>query len=775
MLFGGPGWGLRRLSRWVLGIVLPVVSSASGADTGSGAVEAARQKLGGVRVPFVANTGQTDPAVAYYATTFAGTVFVTREGRIVHSLPGRNATASVGSSSARSAGWSLTETLVGGNARPGGRERASTRVSYIVGNDPSRWRSGLETFESVSLGEVWPGISLDLRAHGKNVEKIFAVEPGADPSRIRVCVEGGRLRVNTDGALVVETGLGDVMFTPPLAFQQRGDVRRPVRVAYELRGKEYGFRLGEYDRSLPVTIDPLVQATYMGGSDLDWIGALAIHPISGDVYVAGETKSTDFPGTAGGAQAGSGGGLDEAFVARLNGALTTLTQATYLGGGNEDVAETLAIHPISGDVYVAGYTKSTNFPGTAGGAQAVLVGGPNAFVARLNAALTALTQATYLGVGDVVADALAIHPTSGDVYVAGYTISTNFPGTAGGAQPANGGGQDGFVARLNASLTTLTQATYLGGGSPDVASALAIHPASGDVYVAGSTNSTNFPGTAGGAQAALGGAQDAFVARLNASLTALTQATYLGGGGNEDVADALAIHPILGDVYVAGHTISTNFPGTAGGAQAANGGGEDAFVARLNTALTTLTQATYLGGSSVDVPRSMAIHPTSGDVYVAGVTFSTDFPGTAGGAQAGSGGGQDDAFVARLNSALTTLNQATYLGGNSYDGADALAIHPASGDVYLAGTTGSTNFPGTPGGAQPARSGSQDGFVARLTVGLVGVEPTPTNTPTRTPTSTPTLAVNIPTTSEGGLLAFGLLLAILGYLLLRGLSSGGSS
>ena len=173
---------------------------------------------------------------------------------------------------------------------------------------------------------------------------------------------------------------------------------------------------------------------------------------------------------------------------------------------------------------------------------------------------------------------------------------------------------------------------------------------------------------------------------------------------------------------------------------------------------------------------------------MAGFTTSTNFPGTTGGAQTALNGGSQDAFVARLSSTLTTLTQATYLGGSGVDRAFALAIHPTSGDVYVAGDTFSTNFPGTTGGAQASNGGSRDAFVARLTVGLVAVEPTPTptstptNTPTSTPTNTPTntpapaaLPVNIPTTSEGGLLAFGLLLAALGYFLLRSLSSGGSS
>ena len=685
-----------------------------------------REQLSRLRIPFVPNAGQTNSAVAFYAPTFAGTVFVTRDGRIVYSLPGKKAAASRRRSAGRKPGWSLTETAVGGRAFPCAGDPAATRVSYFHGNDPARWRSGLETLEDVSLGEVWPGIVLELRAQGRSVEKLFTVQPGADASRIRMSVAGARrLRTDRTGALLASTGPGDVTFTAPVAYQERGGVRREIDVAYDVRGRSYGFRLGAHDPALPVVIDPLLQATYLGGSGNESITGVAIHPTSGDVYVAGWTSSTNFPGTAGGAQPTIGGvvtgglAFADVFVARLNPALTALTQATYLGGSDNDFADALAIHPISGEVYVVGRAASTDFPGTAGGAQAASGGGTDAFVARLNATLTTLGRATYLGgSGSDEAYALTIHPTSGDVYVTGYTTSTNFPGTLGGAQAASGGGDDVFLARLNAALTTLAQATYLGGTGDDDGTAVAIHPTSGEVYVTGNTNTPNFPGRFGAAQDFLAGDDDAFVARLNGTLTALVQSTYLGGSLSDD-ASALAIHPASGEVFVAGSTSSTNFPGTTGGAQTANAGGfDDAFVARLNAALTTLGQATYLGGSGNDSVSALAIQPTSGSVYVAGPTTSTNFPGTTGGAQAASGGG-NDGFVARLNTGLTTLRQATYLGGSDIDNAEALAIHPASGELYVAGATVSTNFPGTAGGAQPAYGGGfSEGFVARLSPDL---------------------------------------------------------
>src|SRR5262249_4396670 len=213
----------------------------------------------------------------------------------------------------------------------------------------------------------------------------------------------------------------------------------------------------------------------------------------------------------------------------------------------------------------------------------------------------------------------------GDVYVAGQTASFDFPGTAAGVQRRLGGGNDVFVARLIEDLTGLEETTFLGGSGDEQALALAIAPTTGDVYVAGFTESADFPGTSGGVQSALRGSADAFVARLNASLTSLDQATYLGGsGGRNEAAGALPIAPASGTVYVSGVTDSVDFPGLAGGAQSVPGGGLfDGFVARLNAGLTTLEQATFLGGDGDETPaRNLAIEPATGDLYVAGRTFS---------------------------------------------------------------------------------------------------------------------------------------------------------
>src|SRR5262249_10734662 len=207
----------------------------------------------------------------------------------------------------------------------------------------------------------------------------------------------------------------------------------------------------------------------------------------------------------------------------------------------------------------------------------------------------------------------------GERCVHGRKDSMRLSGTDGGGGAAldggelDGGLQDGFVARLNASLTALRQATYLGGFAADEGDALAIAPTTSEVYVAGNTSSADFPGTAGGAQSAIAhtfiadNTTDVFVARLRPDLTALDQPTYLGGsctpGASLCVEVPVAMRLTTSDVYVAGVTHSTNFPGTVGGAQSAPGGASDAFVARLSTDLTALHQSTYLGGAGSDTAQ----------------------------------------------------------------------------------------------------------------------------------------------------------------------------
>jgi hypothetical protein len=696
--------------------------------------EAASAKLATLERGWVKNEGQWDQRALFSAPGYFGTTWVTKDGELLHVAIKKEECKekTTKAKTCPTKSWVISERWVDGKVQAiKGEEELGTKVNYFIGNDPSKYKSGLSTYRYVSLGEVWSGVEVKLKATQKTVEKLFYVKPGVDPSKIQVQVDGVKsLKLSKDGEIIIQTDLGDLKLSKPVAWQEKDGKKLPVEVSYKLIDKNrYSFSVAKADPGLPVVIDPILQSTYLGGSGIDDINALAIYPKTGDIYVAGSTMSLDFPKTSGGAQSYYGGGGRDGFVARLNSDLTQIIQSTYLGGSGTDVVNTLAIHPKTGDVYVAGQTYSTDIPNTDGGVQRRHGGGDSdGFISRLNSGLTQIIQSTYLGGSGVdLADALAIHPKTGDVYVAETTNSTYLPRTTGGAQERNRG-YDVYIARLNPDLTQVIQSTYLGGSGGDSAETLAIHSKTGDIYVAGQTSSYNFPKIAYGAQVSYGGGDsDAFISRLNSDLTQIIQSTYFGGSGT-DWCTSLAIHPKTGDIYVAGYTNSTNLPNSTilpnitGGAQESNRGHDDVYVARLNSDLTQIIQSTYLGGSGNDWCKDLAIHPKTGDVYVVGVTFSTNFPTTTGVVQGSCGDKAEefchDAFISRLNSDLTQIIQSTYLGGDGEDSAEALAIHPKTGDIYAAGHTDSADFPKTTGGAQASYGGSEDGFVARLTADL---------------------------------------------------------
>jgi Bacterial Ig-like domain (group 3)/Beta-propeller repeat len=378
-----------------------------------------------------------------------------------------------------------------------------------------------------------------------------------------------------------------------------------------------------------------------------------------------------------------------------------LIYSTYLGGSGNDVGQGVAVDHV-GNAYVTGYTFSTDFP-TKNPLQAANAGLYNAFVAKMNAAGSALFYSTYLGgnFGDE-GSGIAVD-SSGNAYVTGTTASTDFP-TKNPLQPASGGGGDAFVAKINPTGSALVYSTYLGGSDNDDGIGIVVDSAR-NAYVTGDTFSTNFP-TKNPLQAASGSGLDAFVSKINPTGSTLVYSTYLGGSGL-DQGDGIAVDS-AGNAYVVGTTGSTDFP-TKNPLQGANAGGEwDAFVAKINPAGSALVYSTYLGGSGLDGGVSIAVD-SAGSAYVAGNTFSTNFP-TMNPLQSAYGGG-GDIFVAKLNPTGSTLLYSTYLGGSRNDRGGIIALDSAS-SAYVTGSTSSTNFPRK--GSLQNLHGPDDAFVSKL-------------------------------------------------------------
>ena len=242
-------------------------------------------KLSTITIPFIENVGQMERRVSFYARTFGGTVFVTRDGSMVYAFStggGKGHPVCV-----------IKEELLGKEKerRIRGTEPSTCRVNLFIGKDPKGWFKNIRTYNEISLGEVYPGIELRLRAYGRKVEKIFHISPGADPSRIKLLIDGATsLGVTKRGELEAKTPHGSILFSRPKAWQYLNGKRVTVDVSYRVLSSSeekhtYTFSIGSYDRTRPLFIDPIVRSTYLGGGDLDLLFAIAISP-SRDEYLA---------------------------------------------------------------------------------------------------------------------------------------------------------------------------------------------------------------------------------------------------------------------------------------------------------------------------------------------------------------------------------------------------------------------------------------------------------------------------------------------------------
>src|SRR5208283_4844758 len=564
-----------------------------------------------------------------------------------------------------------------------GAEELPGKINYLIGNDPAKWRTNISTYAKVKYQGVYPGVDLVCHSNQGQLEYDFVVAPSMDPKAIRLKFRGaGELRVDRKGDLLLGSGIKEVRFEKPMVYQELAGKKKPVEGSYLLASADQiGFRLGDYDHSQPLVIDPVLSySTYLGGDAAEGY-AIAVDT-AGDAYVTGSAGFTNFP-TANGLQPALGGpNATNAFITKFNSHGSALVYSTYLGGSNLDTGYGIAVD-TAGNAYVTGVTSSANFP-TVNALQATLAGSENAFITKINASGSALIYSTYLGGSGYDAGMGIAVDASGNAYVAGNTGSIDFP-TANALQPTSGGGEDAFVAKINASGSALVYSTYLGGSALENGEAIAVDTA-GNAYVTGQTSSTNFP-TANALQSTSGGGYyNAFVTKINASGSALVYSTYLGGSGS-DGGSGIAVDA-SGNVYVTGNTSSTNFP-TVNALQSTLTGSYVAFVTKCNATGSALIYSTYLGGSGGDQGNGIAVD-ASGNAYVTGITSSFDFP-TANALQSAYAGTYD-AFVSKISPIVVgdftgtfdTFNQRVAPGQSAVYDLTIIPLYGFTGNVMLA-------------------------------------------------------------------------------------------
>ncbi len=566
--------------------------------------------------------------------------------------------------------------------------RVSTRVSYLIGNDPSLWHRDVPVWSGVRYRDLYPGVDLVIGdgAVGAVPWRLEA-RPGADLHAVALRAEGadsitaetGQLKLQVKGRaldVVLPTWLQGGQANPSgsRVTAQAGD----GIFALAQQGAAPAAPASGAGSDAVDAPEDLIYNVSLVGAGADAGTGIAVDYL-GNAYVTGETTSSNFPATVGAYDTTYNGaaGSSDAFVAKYN-AIGTLLWATYLGGTGADMGWDIAV--VTDLAYVVGETSSTDFPGSPGPA------GTDIFVAAFNATGSNIRYTSRLG-GDNFDTGSGIAVEGLNAFVVGTTYSTNLPGT----NCANSSNGNVVVAELG-PLGTPLYTTCLGGSDLDTGSGIAVRDSA--AYVTGESFSLNLPG----GLAAVSG--DILVAQVDA--TGAWTKTALVGGSAEDAGSDIAIDG-LGNIYLAGTTSSAaDFPGTSG-TGAWGGGLNDGVVVKLLSDFTTIDFATYLGGSDEDYPSDIAVDTVQA-LYVGGATFSNNFPVTAS-AYDTTQNGAFDVFAVRIHSSSSALNKVTY---GTYLGA-------ARDDWGLGATTDTGGHIFVTGSKQPSLN-STDAFVAKLKV-----------------------------------------------------------
>ena len=688
-------WSILTLSVWAGSLVFAVGVRAQGRPTGMPqiAVAASTPVPGAQATPFAAaglrfepNQGQTDPRVKFLSRNPQYNLFLTQDeavftlqspGPATNSLKRRLLTALRQAPPVKHTVVRMRmlgahpKTVTASDQIPG-------HTNYFIGRDPQGWVRNVPQYSRVNYNEIYPGVDMTFYGNQEAFEFDLILKPGADPRHIALRFAGAReIKVGPGGDLVLASAAGHLALHKAVAYQWVEGARHPVEANFVARGRsEFGLALGAYDRTRELIVDPaVIYSTYLGGSGSDDGHGVAVDS-TGAVYVTGQTSSADFPITPGAAQSTLLGTTD-AFVSKFTPDGSALVYSTYLGGVNQ----------VGGDS--KGPTSSGN---------AIAVDG------------------------------------AGNAYIAGGTNTSDFPLCPSAnhcpapAQGTYGGGTgDAFAAKLD-STGALAYATFIGGSDDDVAEGLAID-SNGNIYVGGQTLSSNLP-VKTPLQGVYKGMNDGFIAKIDGTAGSATLGNfqfldYLGGS-QADLVSGIGLDG-SGNIYVAGITISTDFPvrgsspyqkqcGTDGKCNPnAQGAQDDSFVTAIKSDLSQYIYSTYFGGSGADDAETMTAD-SSGNVYFTGLTSSADlatvnpYSSKLGGTSAAPA--TNNVYVAELDPTGSTAKYVTYLGGSGAEVAFGIAVD-ANARIYLTGQTVSTDFPIVKE-FQPALAGTSDAFVSLL-------------------------------------------------------------
>lgn len=643
--------------------------------------------------------------------------------------------------------------LQANSSQPKGEDVFTGYSNYLLGNKPEKWTSFVNGYSRIRYTSLYNQIDLVVYSEHESPKYDFIVHPGADLHQIVMQYSGAeKMKLNSEGALLVSTSVGIFSELKPYAYQRIGGKQHAVTCAFVLKGTEVSFKIGKYDPTLELIIDPIVVASTFSGSSATTYGHSAAYDDLGNIITGGRCFGAGYPITAGAFDASFGGSVDIA-ISKLNPTGTARIYSTYIGGTDQEYVHSMFSLP-NNDLLIYGSCFSNDYPTTPGCYDNSYNGNSDIIISRLNSTGSALIGSTYVGGsgndgqntiaynygdafrGEIIADA------AGTVYVASFTQSNNFPATVGAIDATYNGAQDGVIIKLNASFASLAWATFVGGSSDDAALGLKLDGSGFGLYIAGATSSNNFPVLPGAIHPSyMGGGMDGWVMYLASTGNFALASSYIGTSGY-DQAYFLQLDA-SNNVYLYGITegnltITTGCYGVVSG---------NIFIMKFLYDFSAVIYQTCLGTSSgANFSPTAFLVDNCNKVYISG------FGGVAGYAITPNAIPSNGAFYeAVLNQDATALVFATYYGGGGDHVDGGTSRFDSRGMIYQAVCSGNGNaFPTLLGSVASSMSAGAGWDIAVFKIDMQLVDITANGTVSPGTTGCAPFTANFTNTSTSG-------------------------
>lgn len=595
----------------------------------------------------------------------------------------------------------IKQQLIGSNPNPSKTEKNPSKhyANYFIGNNPSKWKSNIFSFDHVTFNEVYNGINIFYDGKNEQLSYNFEVSVGANPEQIQYEIEGAnQVEITESGQLILKHSFGQIIQSAPIAWTISPDgSKSKVKCRFKKQGNTISFQFPNgYNTNEQLIIDPsLTFATFTGSTADNW-GFTATPDVNSNLFGGGIVFGVGYPTTSGAFDntynSGTGSFPMDVGITKYNATGNSLLFSTYIGGAGNETPHSIVAAP-NGELYIYGVTSSNNFPMPGTPYDNSFNGGPNVtenslnfngadiYVARLSSNGSSLIAATFVGgSGTDGLNTNSLHYNYGDqfrgeitldanqnVYISSTTASNNFP-TVSANQGSLSGNQDAIIFKLTPNLSNLSWSTYFGGSGLETGNSITIGT-DGSVFVAGGTSSSNLPISSGNDLSYNGGLSDGYVIRMNGTSGALMSGTYMGMAEYDQTYFVQT--DIDNSVYVYGQTESPwqISPGCYGNPNSGQ------FIRKYTTNLININWTTMIGASSgrVEISPTAFLISNCYDIYIAGWggnlnssgqatgSTTTGFQVTPNAFQLNTNG--SNFYLAVLGKDAVNLKYATFMGG----------------------------------------------------------------------------------------------------------------